>query len=350
MNEKICIVGAFDFVNMPTGGQPVKTREFYYAMCNEYGEENIRYIDTYGWKKHIFSKIFGLFKNARDCHIFIMLPAHNGVKVFSRLLLFFKQKYKTQIFYDVIGGWLDEAVKANPTLGQSLKLFDGIWVETNSMHSALVKLGFNNVDIVPNFKKRRILDRAELKFDYSFPLRVCTFSRVCRQKGIGEAICTVSEINSTAGRSVFALDIYGPIDGEYETEFKNLIKNSGGCVEYKGIASPTDNCDILKQYFAVLFPTRFYTEGIPGTLVDAYAAGTPVISSLWKNCGDVFADGETGWGYEFYDKDGLKKTMLKAAKNPETFLKMRSSCVTAAEKYSRDNAMRIINRLIEKEG
>mgnify|MGYP002519543662 CR=1 FL=1 len=30
-----------------------------------------------------------------------------------------------------------------------------------------------------------------------------------------------------------------------------------------------------------------YTEGVPGTIIDAYAAGLPIISAKWLNYGDI---------------------------------------------------------------
>lgn len=38
-----------------------------------------------------------------------------------------------------------------------------------------------------------------------------------------------------------------------------------------------------------------YTEGIPGTLIDAYCAGVPVVSALWLNYVGVFEDEVTGY-------------------------------------------------------
>lgn len=63
--------------------------------------------------------------------------------------------------------------------------------------------------------------------------------------------------------------------------------------------------ETLKNYFALVFPTLFYTEGIPGTIIDAYAAGLPVISSKWESYDDVIEDNITGVGYEFGSDDAL---------------------------------------------
>ena len=58
---------------------------------------------------------------------------------------------------------------------------------------------------------------------------------------------------------------------------------SNNCARYCGIKDPKDSVKTLKNYFALVFPTRFYTEGIPGTIIDAYYAGVPVIASKWES-------------------------------------------------------------------
>lgn len=44
-------------------------------------------------------------------------------------------------------------------------------------------------------------------------------------------------------------------------------------IKYCGTVSFDKTTEVLKEYFALVFPTRFYTEGIPGTIIDAFASG-----------------------------------------------------------------------------
>ena len=50
------------------------------------------------------------------------------------------------------------------------------------------KLGVRNAIYLPNFKKLNILTEAELFKEYSEPYRLCTFSRVMKEKGIEDAM------------------------------------------------------------------------------------------------------------------------------------------------------------------
>ena len=74
---KISILGAFGFdrIQETTGGQPVKTRELYYGLCEKYDKKNIFYTDTYLYRKKPIKFIFSLLKTLRKSDILIMLRA-----------------------------------------------------------------------------------------------------------------------------------------------------------------------------------------------------------------------------------------------------------------------------------
>lgn len=50
--KKIGICGFFSFKEEDHGGQTVKTRELYYRLQKEYGDENVSVVDTYHWKEN----------------------------------------------------------------------------------------------------------------------------------------------------------------------------------------------------------------------------------------------------------------------------------------------------------
>lgn len=52
--------------------------------------------------------------------------------------------------------------------------------------------------------------------------------------------------------------------------------------------------EVLKNYDALLFPTYYEGEGFAGTIIDAFAAGLPVIASDWKYNSEIIKQGITG--------------------------------------------------------
>jgi len=57
-------------------------------------------------------------------------------------------------------------------------------------------------------------------------------------------------------------------------------------------------------------------EGIPGALVEAMAAGLPVISTYHAGIPSVVKDGEQGWLVQENDIDALARVLVEVAENP----------------------------------
>ena len=159
-------------------GQTVKTKNIYNELVKKYGEENISKIDTFNWKKHPIYFIRKCRKELRNTENLIILPAHNGVKVFVPFFNFWNKFYHKKIFYAVVGGWLPELLASKVWLTKEIRKLSKVFVETTKMKEDLSKLAIKNVEILVNFKSIQILNEKDLKYEYSRPLELCTFSRV----------------------------------------------------------------------------------------------------------------------------------------------------------------------------
>ncbi len=116
-----------------------------------------------------------------------------------------------------------------------------------------------------------------------------------------EALCIRSIFMEKFGRTI-------PMNlKSYKRHFPEYIK-------YKGSVNYDESVETLKNYFALVFPTLFYTEEYLGTIIDAYAAGLPVISSKWESYDDVIEDNITGIGYKFGSDDALVEVLENVQK------------------------------------
>lgn len=347
MNKKIGIIGAFDFKHNSMGGQPVKTRQFASTLEKEYGKKRIINIDTHYWKRDILKVLFGIVKVSFSCRTIVMLPAANGVLYFSKMLVAIKALFGRNIYYDVIGGWLPDLTEKNASLKRALMKFDGIFVETNHMRDAMLSQEFNNVFVLQNYKKLCRINPEDLNTKYTEPYDICTFSRVMEQKGIEDAITAVIRVNEKAQRSIYRLHIFGAVDNEYQSRFNSLCKSFPEYITYEGVVKPEKSVEALRGYFLLVFPTKFYTEGIPGTIIDAYAAGIPVVASKWESCSDVVKDGETGICYSFCNLDALVAVMEKIADDPQIIINMKQACLEESGKYTEAEFLKILKNYLE---
>lgn len=341
---RICVCGAFRLWDVPKGGQEVKTCILADALEAKYGK--IYRIDTLAKNSRI-KMPFQLLLAMITCTDVVILPAHNGLVVLSKLLSKLNKLFHRRLHYSVIGGWLQDLLPNHPDVMKALHDFTGIYVETKTMMDALQKLGFTNVYVVPNCKPLSIIKKNDLETSYSEPYKLVTFSRVTEKKGIGTAANIVMKLNKKYGRKVFSLDIYGPVDpGEDESWFADLRKSFTDAIAYRGNAPFDRSVEILSGYFALLFPTQYFTEGIPGTIIDAYAAGVPVIASKWKSFADVVEDGVTGLGYNFNTTTDLEEIMEKIITGPYIITDLKQGCIRKANDFLPQNAIKpLIDRI-----
>jgi len=337
---KVGICGHFGGGKKFFDGQTVKTHAVTLELEKRLGKSQVMKVDTYGGKKKLLKCLKELYMLLIRCDNVIILPAHNSVRIFPLLMVVCNRFLNKRLHYIVIGGWLPRFLEGRRILLLCLKKFDCIYVETWTMKNALENQGFENIILMPNFKNISILKQEELVFSKTQPFKLCTFSRVMKEKGIEDAVEVIKKINTEHGKIVYLLDIYGQIEEGYKREFEELLKSCSDYVFYKGTVEPEKSVDVIRNYFFLMFPTRFYTEGIPGTIIDAYAAGVPVISSKWESFNDVVNNEMTGIGYEFMNINELERLLIKISVNPDMIFRMKQNCLKKAEEFMPKEVMR----------
>lgn len=346
--KKICVIGCFadslDLLN----GQTVKTKIVYKEMTNKFGQNNVIKIDTYGSVKTLVKSPIIVLNALINSQNIIILPAENGLRVIAPLLICFNKFFKRNIYYDVIGGWLPDFLKNRNWLNIYLKQLKCIFVETNSMKGRLSNLGYDNIKVIPNCKDLNILDVKSIKYTISNPIKLCTFSRVMKEKGIEEAVQAVNEINSKYDGVYTELDIYGQIEKSQTEWFENLQTMFPKYIRYKGMVPFTQSTKVLREYDALLFPTYYEGEGFAGTIIDAYAAGVPVIASDWKYNKEIIKKGITGEIIKAHSISELENAIVLISKDVKKWNVMKENCINEAKKYLPANAMKQLINLLEE--
>ena len=343
--KKIGVCGVYGNGPDFSGGQPVKVKTMIRMFSDYYGADNIKTANTAGWKKHPAKMLTNCIRLAQECECIVILPAHNGLKVFLPLFLGLRRVYHFKLFYSVIGGWLASKAAENPKLISRLTQLDGIWVETRKMKSELQALGVENTTVIPNVKYLKAVAQNHIDPNSDI-LRCCTFCRVIKEKGIEDAIKAVENINKQ-GKNKATLDIYGPIFDGYKEEFETLMQGVPDTIRYKGCAEPSESVLTLCQYDVQIFPTHYSTEGIPGSIVDSYAAAVPVVASRWNSYDDIVVEGITGLGYEMGNISELAERLQMLCEGREKLVQMGRNCLDFyLEQYKPESALQQIVRII----
>lgn len=345
MDTKIVgVIGHFGYGKNLVNGQTIKTKIVTDELIRILGENKIETIDSAVGFRGIVTLFFRVGLMMFRCTNIIILPAHKGLIYFSIVLWFWKCFFKVKLHYVVIGGWLVNYLENKSIIEGILKQFDHIFVENTITKLELENKGFRNVMILSNCKSLNITKIGKKKKFYKKTYKLCILSRVMYEKGIDDAIFAINKINDMYEEIRFCLDIYGPIEKNYIDNFNKLLANNAKFIKYQGIVSYNETYQIIQKYDFLLFPTRFFEEGIPGTIIDAYAAGVPVIFSKWKHWKDVMEDGKTGFGYDFGSLDSLTNILSVVARENIDYYFMQTCCIKRAGDYQ---ASKVIQYLVK---
>ena len=340
----VCVVGNFGDKSILTDGQGIKTLELYNSLVKTYGQEEVSKVNLHSKNRIVLA--LQLLANVIRCKNIIVLVSKNGRKTVIPLLTVYNRIFHKKIFHSLIGSTTHQTLEENPKLIECYNRLASNWSETNTEKRLLEELGLTNVTVVKNFKNLRVLKIDELNFFTNEPFPLCTFSRVEELKGIPNIVRAVNKVNELCGRTVCTLDIYGKVMERYEDDFEKLMSEFGENIHYKGVVDFDKSVDTLKNYYIVVFPTRYYTEGIPGTLLDSFAAGVPVLSAEWESCYDIMNE-HVGVTYTFNDDDALVNTLLYVLRNPLEINKMKKDCLLEASKYSSEEIIKTIGTYLE---
>lgn len=302
----ILILGYFGYRTNKLDGQTVKTRDVYRLAKEQYGS-GVDFFDTEEFKYNKLS-VFKMLARVARCEKLLYLPAHGNLKYIFPVLFCLSLVFRFNIHYVVIGGWLREYIENLPLHRWALARISGIYVETQRLKEELegyYRLG--NVKILPNF---RFFDH-EPQRTMSDKLHLVFMARINRMKGLDWIFYLADYIVENRLEERISLTFYGQVNKDDEEYFYDNV-NKYGFVEYKGTLQPDAIYETLSLYDVLLLPTHFYTEGLPGSIVDAYISGIPVIVTSWKYASEFVEDGVTGFiiPFEKGEETLIEKVML----------------------------------------
>lgn len=342
---RIGIVGHFGGREEFTDGQTVKTFALYDALSNIDSFELLT-ADVYYIKRNPIRFIASFLKLLLCSDKIIVLLSHRGRKTLFPILKAVASH--KEVYHYAIGGRIAKEVTENRRQKACMSGFKGNWVESRKEEDTLRGLGLMNVRYVPNFKHITALQQADASCLQDMPRRFCFFSRVTREKGVEDAIRAIRRVNEDADRTVAVLDIYGPVEPDYEERLEYMISHvGGGYSHYIGVVPVNKSVEVLRSYYALLFPTFWPGEGMPGTIIDAMSAGLPVIARRWEYCDEMITDGVNGYVYDFDRPELVKDKIMYSIEHPEEMISMRKNCLTEAQKYS---AEAVLSKILDEMG
>lgn len=340
---KTLVLGYFGYHTNQLDGQTVKTRDLYKLMENKLDENEVDYFDTQDFQYEKLS-VFMLLKKLIGCKYLFYLPAHNNLKYIFPVIFVISKICGFKILYFIIGGWLVEYLETKPLHRWMLKRICGIFTETMLMRSALHEnYGFDNVTLFPNFRFTSFIPKEHHE---DGKLRLVFLARINKMKGLDVVFSLASYLKDKRLERNVSIDFYGPIYQPDKDYFFGELKKYD-FLAYKGELQPDRIDETIEKYDVMLLPTHYYTEGLPGSVVDAYMSGIPIIVSKWKHAEEFVKDGETGFIVPFENgEEVLCEKVEMLLQNPILLSKMKRMAYQESFRYTSASAWEIIKRYI----
>nr|WP_233095294.1 glycosyltransferase [Alteromonas sp. IB21] len=166
--------------------------------------------------------------------------------------------------------------------------------------------------------------------------------RLSEEKGVLKLI-DIWKKQSLANKSKMTLVLAGegPLYDKIKSETQNekFIKVIGQ-VEYETVYK------LMAESVVLMFTSNWF-EGMPRTIIESFACGTPVISSDLGAMTTMIEDGITG--YKYKNEKELEKYVDLLMKNSELFRSMKKNCFKEFHsKYEKTNNAKILIKLYKE--
>ncbi|APG26940.1 hypothetical protein A7E78_03285 [Syntrophotalea acetylenivorans] len=277
MTLKICVIGTLP---PPVGGTSVSLKHLVSSLQSR-DDVRVRVINTGGIRSTGFKAIrqflrtvFEIFRCVRDVDVVTLHVGLGALPLIGPFVYTACRWSKKPFLIRRFGGNDHRELKG-------LKGFVGEWVIRRA------NLYLVQTRVLQQGAKDAGLERVEW-FPTSRPLpgtfSDCSGGRAkCRRfvflghvrptKGIPELIAAAERFDDSV-----SVNVYGPFyDGLKEDVFNQCKR-----VSYCGVAEPDRVPEILQNHDALILPTYYVGEGYPGVILEAFNAGIPVITTIWK--------------------------------------------------------------------
>lgn len=142
-------------------------------------------------------------------------------------------------------------------------------------------------------------------------IRFIFVSRIREDKGIEELFSAAIQVKSKYPNTEFHV-VGWYEEQKYEEKVQQLVDN--GLIIYHGTKTQEEVHQLIKTSHCLIHPS--YHEGMSNVMLEAAAAGRPVIASDIPGCRETFDEGKSGFGFEVKNTEKLVKVITRFIRVP----------------------------------
>jgi glycosyltransferase involved in cell wall biosynthesis len=237
------------------------------------------------------------------------------------------------VFVKVFGSYMGKRIGGipRPWRGLAVRVLgkaECVFAETQALAEELVGesgMRKERVVVLPNFLARG--PAAHLRAPNPFTGRCVFFGHIKREKGVFDI---VEALGGEAGASC---DFYGPVLDRDRDAFLAAVAAHEN-LSYRGSVEPGHVSLVAAGYDVLLLPTYHQSEGYPAVILEAYAAGIPVVATDWLSLPEIVEDGVRGILVPVRSPAKIRKAVRRLAADDRLYASMCANALAFAEKFS----------------
>jgi glycosyltransferase involved in cell wall biosynthesis len=237
------------------------------------------------------------------------------------------------VFVKMFGSYLAARIRGIPRPWRGIVVHmlgktDCLLSETRGLARELVGEGWFDEDrvvVLPNFLAggSSAIPRAPKPFSG----KCVFFGHIKREKGIFDI---VEALGDEANASC---DFYGPLlDRDREAFLAAVAEREN--LTYRGTVEPGLVPLVAAGYDVLLLPTYHESEGYPAVILEAYAAGIPVIATEWLALPEIVEDGAHGILVPVRSPAKIRKAVRRLAADDRLYASMCANALAFSVNFS----------------
>ncbi len=253
------------------------------------------------------------------------------------IYLFAAKLMRCNVVYQVHGGelpsdFLGSSLLANFFLRWSLNLPDALSLLAKIEREAYNEFKINKpIKVIPNAINLDEYHNATAKQYKSENIIIGYIGRLAFNKGIKETIQALAILRNNGTKNL-KLKIAG--SGPYEDELRKLVVSESveSLVEFVGPIFAEDKLQFLNEIDLFVFPT-FHCEGLPYTVLESLASGTPMITTRVGGISDVIQNNIHGVFVEPHNPSEVADKIEELINNKDKLKQMSVAAIYRAKEH-----------------
>jgi glycosyltransferase involved in cell wall biosynthesis len=264
-----------------------------------------------------------LRRELQSCDVASLHVATSALHVMGPLMVWLARRHRVPLIIRKFGGTdfaRFDPVRRRLIVG-ALSSADLYLAETHELVERAEEFGIAPAEWFPNCRPIPNLSEGAER-GHEICRRFVYVGQLRRAKGVRELVAAGEELGGRA-----AIDVYGLTGYDIDVSTFADLRH----VRYRGSVEPEDVHETLMNYDALVLPS--YAEGYPGVIIEAFAAGLPVVVSNLTSISEM-VDATCGVLVAPRDIDALRQGMERLMDDPEEYARLRRGVRVRREAFS----------------